>query len=285
MREVSIVGLGIMGQALAKALLSSGFTVTVWNRTARKAKKLQSDGAKLAASVAEAIQASGITVFCISTHQDTLSLLNSAGVVLDGKSVIELSSGAPEDATELASYIELQGGRCLVGMILSYPSGIGSERASITTAGDEELWRESEEILSVLARNLSYISDDPKALATMFSALFISRQGYLFGMVYGALLFEKAGLPIQAYLDMLPQLNPLLQDYLDVVRTSVGSDNYSNPQASLETIRGAFDDALAPYKALNTRHDFPELMAEIVDQAIAAGFGGEQMTAILKVLR
>jgi len=285
MQAVSVVGLGIMGKALAKALLGSGYSVTIWNRTIGKATELVSNGASLADSVAVAIDASEITIFCISSHQDSLSLLNEVEIPLEGKSIIELSSGAPEDAYKLVSQINSKGGRCLVGMILGYPIDIGSDRSSITTAGNKSLWRDSQRILKALAKNLTYISDDPKALSIMFSALFVSRQGYLFGMVYGALLFEKAGLPVQPYLDMLPQLNPVLEDYVEVVRNSVGSETYSNPQASLETIHDAFKDALAPYKTLDIERDFPELMSKIVAKANSAGYGDEQMTAILKVLR
>lgn len=37
MAEVSVLGLGPMGMALARALLGGGHRVTVWNRTAAKA--------------------------------------------------------------------------------------------------------------------------------------------------------------------------------------------------------------------------------------------------------
>ena len=285
MQTVSVVGLGIMGKALAQTLLGAGYTVTVWNRTIGKVTELVSNGASLADSVDVAVDTSDTTIFCISSHQDTLSLLNEVENSLEGKSIIELSSGAPEDAYTLASQINSKGGRCLVGMILGYPGSIGSNRASITTAGNKSLWLDCQRILKALAKNLTYISDNPKALSIMFSALFVSRQGYLFGMVYGALLFEKSGLPVQSYLDMLPQLNPVLDDYLEVVRKSIGSETYSNPQASLETIHDAFKDALDPYKALDIERDFPDLMSKIVARAISAGYGDEQMTAILKVLR
>ena len=37
MSEVSVIGLGNMGSALARALLENGRQVTVWNRSPRKA--------------------------------------------------------------------------------------------------------------------------------------------------------------------------------------------------------------------------------------------------------
>ena len=46
--EVSVIGLGAMGSALARTLLGHGYRVTVWNRTSAKAEPLVRDGAVLA---------------------------------------------------------------------------------------------------------------------------------------------------------------------------------------------------------------------------------------------
>jgi 3-hydroxyisobutyrate dehydrogenase-like beta-hydroxyacid dehydrogenase len=48
MGEVSVIGMGAMGSALARALLHNGHRVTVWNRTSAKAEPLARDGADLA---------------------------------------------------------------------------------------------------------------------------------------------------------------------------------------------------------------------------------------------
>jgi 3-hydroxyisobutyrate dehydrogenase-like beta-hydroxyacid dehydrogenase len=39
-KEVSVIGLGAMGSAIARLLLESGARVTVWNRTEAKAEPL-----------------------------------------------------------------------------------------------------------------------------------------------------------------------------------------------------------------------------------------------------
>ena len=111
------------------------------------------------------------------------------------------------------------------------------------------------------------------------------REGYMFGMIYGALLCEKSGVALEAYLELLPQLAPLLNDYLEVVRNSIPGGDFSNPPASLNTIGAAYHDALAPFRALDVSRELPELMARIVDASIEAGHGAEQMTAIIKTLR
>ena len=62
MSDVSVIGLGVMGSALARALMASGRSLTVWNRSADKAEALVGEGAIAAGSAKEAIEASPITI-------------------------------------------------------------------------------------------------------------------------------------------------------------------------------------------------------------------------------
>jgi len=75
---VSVIGLGVMGAALARTLLSSGYHVTVWNRTNAKAEPLvRGGGAVLAPSVASAVSASPIVLVCVEDYKVTRSLLGT----------------------------------------------------------------------------------------------------------------------------------------------------------------------------------------------------------------
>jgi 3-hydroxyisobutyrate dehydrogenase-like beta-hydroxyacid dehydrogenase len=90
MSDVSVIGLGKMGVALAATLLRSGRTVTVWNRSPDKAAPLVEAGARLAPSVEAALAASAVTVTCIKSHFATTELLRPAKAALAGKTIIEL---------------------------------------------------------------------------------------------------------------------------------------------------------------------------------------------------
>jgi 3-hydroxyisobutyrate dehydrogenase-like beta-hydroxyacid dehydrogenase len=59
---VTIIGLGPMGQAMARAFLAAGHPVTVWNRTASRADALVAEGAPRAATPAEALAASRLVI-------------------------------------------------------------------------------------------------------------------------------------------------------------------------------------------------------------------------------
>ena len=59
--RVAFLGLGIMGRPMAANLVKAGHEVTVWNRTPKTV-----DGARVAATPAEAAQGAEIVWMCVS---------------------------------------------------------------------------------------------------------------------------------------------------------------------------------------------------------------------------
>ena len=105
MRDVTVIGLGVMGAALAQTLLKNGYNVTVWNRSPEKAEAFKEEGAVVAMSSAEAIAASPTVVICIKTHTDTRAILETAQS-LENKNIIELSTGSAPEAQTLYQWLD-----------------------------------------------------------------------------------------------------------------------------------------------------------------------------------
>jgi 3-hydroxyisobutyrate dehydrogenase len=78
LRHVAVLGLGAMGSRMARRLLSAGFAVTVWNRTAAAAEALATDGCTVAGTPADAVRGAD-AVLAMLTDDDA-----SAQVWRDG---------------------------------------------------------------------------------------------------------------------------------------------------------------------------------------------------------
>lgn len=285
MKDVSVIGLGVMGTELARTLIRDGYRVTVWNRSPAKAAPLVEAGATLARTAVEAIESSATIIVCIRTHGDTRALLQVDPGTLSGKTIIELSTGEASEAEELSSWITAQGAECLIGMIATFPSGIGKVDSAIVTVGSELAWKRSEDVLKVLAGKSSFIGSNVGALAALFASLFLPRQGFMFGLIYGALVCEKAGISMDDYVRQIPLTLKVVHDYYDVFAATVPSGNFSNPPASIGTYLAAFEDTLNTFRNLGVAHELPELLHALVQRGVDAGLAEEQITALTKVLR
>jgi 3-hydroxyisobutyrate dehydrogenase-like beta-hydroxyacid dehydrogenase len=84
MSAVTVIGLGPMGQAMTHALLARDHAVTVWNRTPARAADVVAAGARLAATVADALEASELVLLSLTDYQAMYDVLEASAPSLSG---------------------------------------------------------------------------------------------------------------------------------------------------------------------------------------------------------
>ncbi len=285
MLNVTVIGLGGMGSALASTLLKTGYQVTVWNRTPARAAPLVEAGATQAESVSAAIAASPTIITCINTHTDTHAILAERTDEIAGKQFIELTTGSAEEATEFQKMIQDSNADCVVGAICSYPSGVGKEGTCILVAGSKDVWQQNEAVIRAMGPASDFIGENVASLAALFAALFLPRQGFMFGLIYGALIAERAGISAEAYFKQVPTTQKVVGDYVKVATETITSGDFSNRGASLNVYEAAIKDMMITFEQLGVPPDLPKLMYALVEQGIAAGQGDEELPSLIKIFR
>ncbi len=283
MTDITVIGMGDMGSALARTLLASGYNVTVWNRSADKCDALVSEGAHAASSPAEAIAASPITVTCITSHDRTISLVRDLDT-LEGKTIIELSTGGAAEARELTSLISEKGGAWLVGIINGYPTGIGSQELVLAVVGEQQTWENCKAQVTALGGSSILVGADAGMLATLFAALFTTRQGFMFGMIYGALVCRKAGLPLDVYAKLIPITMGVLPSYHQYFADTAPSGSFDNPPATMTTYAAALDDVLKTFDEVGAANEMPKLFSDLAHKGVDAGLQDKALTALVELL-
>jgi len=107
--RVAFLGLGIMGHAMATNLVKAGHEVSVWNRTAGKVV----EGARPAASPAEAAQGAEVVWLCVSDTAAVESVVfGSDGVeqsLSEGVIIADSSTISPSATTKFAQRVQGKG--------------------------------------------------------------------------------------------------------------------------------------------------------------------------------
>jgi 3-hydroxyisobutyrate dehydrogenase len=118
--KLGIAGIGKMGAAIAGRLIDLGHDVTVWNRTAEKAKAVA--GAKIAPSPQELAQNSEAVITMLTDAAALNAVYNGAAGLLkgqvSGKLFIDMSTVLPTAETALADAVRAKGAsfvECPVG--------------------------------------------------------------------------------------------------------------------------------------------------------------------------
>ncbi|WP_433417997.1 NAD(P)-dependent oxidoreductase [Microtetraspora malaysiensis] len=204
--HLTLLGLGAMGTALARAWLAAGHPLTVWNRTPGRAEPLAAEGAKVAGTAAEAVAASDLVVVCLLDDASVGETLDGAD--LTGKNVVNLTTGTPAEARARAEWAEQRGARYLDGGIMAVPQMIGSPESGgfVFYSGSQAVFGDHQRTLAVPA-GTRYVGEDPGFAALHDVALLSAMTGMFAGVTHAFALVRKE--------DVAPgDLAPLLAEWL-----------------------------------------------------------------------
>src|SRR5512134_935842 len=138
--NVGFIGLGAMGQHMARNLHLAGMLAGVWNRAADKAAALAAEtGCRAFPSPAELASACDFIVTCVSADDDLLAVV---GAILGGlrrdATVIDCSTVAANTARQAAALVSGAGGSFLDCPVSGGVEGAKNATLAIMCGGDEQ---------------------------------------------------------------------------------------------------------------------------------------------------
>ncbi len=287
MNDVSVIGLGAMGSKLAELFLGQGRQVQVWNRSSHKAGAVVQAGAMLAASAAEAAASSGLIVMCVYDYQAVRDILGLPGVgqAMAGKTLVQLTTGSPADAKELAGWAARHGVFYLDAAIQAAPSQMGQPDTPILISGDQAVFERARPLLADLGGNYIYLGGQIEAAAAMDLASLSYVYGAFIGFVQGALIAQSQGLDVAQLGKIVSDISPSFGAFFAHEGKVIQSGDFTLTESplriSVEATQRIFQFSQA--SGLNT--EFPGMAARLLQRADAAGLGNEELAAVIKVMR
>ncbi len=285
--SVSVIGLGLMGQALAAAFLKAGHATTVWNRSAEKAERLVADGAALAAAPADAVAASDLLVVCVSTYDVMHDVLGGLDEALRGKTLVNLTTGSSEQARRTAAWAERNGVRYLDGAIMITPPGIGAETSVLFYAGDKAVFDSHEPVLKLLGGGTTYLGTDHGKPALFDVSLLGLMWGALNSFLHGVAVVETGGVKAQEFLPWahmwLDAIKIFTADY--AAQIDAGDETFPANDATLETHLGALRHLVEESEALGVDTELPRYSEELMERVIAQGHAKDSYASVVKAYR
>jgi 3-hydroxyisobutyrate dehydrogenase-like beta-hydroxyacid dehydrogenase len=282
---VTVLGLGSMGEALARALLDTGHRTTVWNRTPDRADALVADGAALAPTARDAVAASPLVIVCVLDHDVVQALLEPVVDALPGRAVINLTSATPERARQTAAWAGDHGIDYLSGSIMVPTPMIGDTEALILYSGSQRVFDEHRATLTSLAGDSDHLGGDP-GLASAFDIAMLDI--YFSGMtafLHAAALVGADGIKAQAFLPYAERITTLLHDTLAPLATDVDAGRYPGDEDNVEMELAAADHIVEASTARGISTSLPELVRSMLQDTVERGHGRDGFSSVIEVLR
>lgn len=282
----TVLGLGPMGSALARALLAAGPPPVVWNRTRSRAEDLAAEGAVAAPDLATAVSSTDLVITCLRDHRTTRALLETVPPeALRGRTVVVLASATPDEARATHAWAAARGITVLLGSIMVPVPLIGTPEAQILYAGDPALVERHREVLEQLAGRTDHVGEDPGHASLLDTAML---EVYFAGMtafLHGAAMAAREGIDATTFAGYARDVLALLPETVDALAADVDAGHHPGHEDTIAMELDALEHMVATSEATGVDPALPELMRRLAHDAVAAGHGSDSWSRVVDVLR
>ena len=152
--QIGYIGLGAMGSALARRLISS-HELRVWDRSPAAMSSFVQLGANAAADAADAARGSDIIMLCLPRSADVRQVLWGTGglasALAPGQLVVDQTSGTPRGTAAIAAELAALGVDMVDAPVSGSPTVVADGRGTIMTSGSDVACGRSEPVLQLPA--------------------------------------------------------------------------------------------------------------------------------------
>jgi 3-hydroxyisobutyrate dehydrogenase len=282
--RVAFLGLGIMGSGMANRLLTAGFPLSVYNRSAERSKPFAAAGAFVAISPKEAAARSEIVISMVADNIASRSVWLGENGALAGASsgqlLIDCSTLTVQWVRELAAAVAKHGCEFLDVPVTGTKPHAANGELLFLAGGSEKALERAKPVLAAMGRETIYFG--PTGSGTLMKLI----NNFLCG-VQAASLAEAMSLIVSSGIDVSKAFSVLTNGApgSPMVKTlssrAAAKDFTPNFELKLMAKDLSYADQLAQ---LGGGSGLPSAVAaqKVFEQAVAAGYGEKDVSAVLE---
>lgn len=278
------MGLGQMGKKIADMLIQKHYDVAVWNRTADKSKGMKR--AKTMKHAEEAVAKSDVIIICVYDNIAVTEILNGIADkgVFAGKTIINFTTGTPDEVKNLESWLASLGATYLNGAIQVAPDQMGLPDTTILMGGQREAFAACSDILAVLGGNIKFLGEHASASPAMDMATLSWVYGSCVGLFYGAALCQREGIDLQDYAAIVGEIAPGFLEFYKHEINMIREANFNVTQSPLSISVGASQRIADTVRSMDLDTGFPDAIAQLLRKAKDQGYQHEEVASLIKVI-
>jgi 3-hydroxyisobutyrate dehydrogenase-like beta-hydroxyacid dehydrogenase len=206
--EIGFIGLGAMGAGIARNLIKGGHQVTAWNRSPGPLETIKRDGAKAAATPADAMK--GEMVFSMLANDAALEHVGFAGPLLKEAAPGLIHINMATISLPLARRLAEAHASAKIGYVacpvFGRPDAAAAAQLQLIAGGDAKLIEKVRPVLEPLGRRLVIAGDKPeqanlfKITGNFMTAVSIETYGEAIA------LLRKGGVDVEAFYGLMSEM-------------------------------------------------------------------------------
>jgi 3-hydroxyisobutyrate dehydrogenase-like beta-hydroxyacid dehydrogenase len=282
--QVSVIGLGNMGSAIVRALLSAGHRVTIWNRSPERAEPLEELGAVRAEHLCDVVAASAVIFICINSYATSVDLLDQCQSVA-GKTIVQITTATPAEAVAMEQWARERGASFVEGMMMTLPQEVGTDTCRSIYGGQRSDYLRIEALVAAFGGVQRWISEEIGAVSALTVAAAMFWMLSVESFVLMASVAHSLGASLEdAFEELVYQQRPIalaMSDSLPAMSSHVRTSDTVSIDLALHDLRKLTD--LVETQGFDA--SLLKAAAQYLDAASSAGYGGGPIGSIAHTLR
>ena len=279
-KTVTVLGTGIMGAGMARSLIRAGLDVTVWNRTAEKARPLEQDGARVADDVASAVSGAEVVLTMLFDANAVAAVMEQALPAVARSALwVQASTVGLDGTARLARLADRHGVGFIDAPVLGTRKPAEEGALTVLAAGPQQLREAAAPVFDAIGSRVVWVGEWPgdghrlKLVANSWVLSVVAATAQAVG------LSRDLGIDPQLFLDVISG-GPLDCAYTQLKGKAMIAGEF--PPAF--PLAGAAKDTALIAEAMRAAGTDDRLMAALHEQfqaAADAGHDAEDMAAVI----
>jgi 3-hydroxyisobutyrate dehydrogenase-like beta-hydroxyacid dehydrogenase len=285
--RVGFIGMGRMGQRMARNVLRSGFPLTIFNRTPDRCAALEAEGAAVATSPAGLAAAADVVITMVTDGpallEVTLGPNGALAALAPGTVLIDMSTTGPAAIRELAVAASPRGVEVLDAPVSGATPLAESAQLSAIVGGDRATFERVRPVLATMTRSQTYVGPSG-AGATMKLAVNSLVIATNHAIAEALVLAERCGIAREVAYDVLLD-SAAASPYMRYKREHFLKPASQPVATTVAIVRKDLDLALGMAREAGLPMPMVAIVAELLTAASSYGGAERDIVAVADLLR
>jgi len=286
MIKVGIIGIGMLGNAVALHLLDSGFEVTVFNRTKEKTTQAKEMGAKVATSPKEIAENSELVITVVKDASAVKEISFEKDGIIEGKHgkliVADMSTIDPTESKNISKKFQEYNIHKLDIPVMGGPNVAVTGDLVMMVSGNKESFDHCKNVLEKIANKVFFLGESGVA-HTVKLAMNLQITMLALALSEGITLVKKANVDPKIFLEILN--STYFKTGMSEKKAYKMIEGKYDATFTLANLKKDINTMTSAAKSLGIELPMIKKAEEVYENAVKDGFGEIDYTGIIEYIK
>ncbi len=286
MKKIGIIGLGMLGNAVALHLLDSGFKVTAFNRNKDKTIQAKEKGATIVNSPKEVAENSDLVIIVVKDADAVKEISFGEKGIIKGENkelvVADMSTIDPSESKNITEKFQEAGINKLDVPVMGGPNVAITGDLVMMVSGDKESFEECKTVFEKIANKVFFLGEKGVAHSIKL-AMNLQITMLALALSEGITLVKKADVDPKIFLEILN--STYFKTGMSENKAFKMIDGKYEPTFTLENLKKDITTMTSAAKSLGVELPMIQKAEQVYENAVNAGLGGIDYTGIIEYVK